>query len=30
MFSSDEKIAELTHLVREVRAYVDLRLESAR
>lgn len=30
MFSSDEKIAELTHLVREVREYVDLRLELAR
>ena len=30
MFSSDEKIAEFTHLVREVREYVDLRLELAR
>lgn len=30
MFSSDEKIAELTQLVREVREYVDLRLELAR
>ena len=30
MFSADEKIAELTHLVREVREYVDLRLELAR
>ena len=30
MFSSDEKIAQLTQLVREAREYVDLRLELAR